>query len=90
MARKKNLREMNELERKHSSLSARVYHTTIVGTFLLGLLTLIIGISLYCTSLSDKYISTSFNMSRNAGVIIQRAMDVRPFAKKVMQAYKSQ
>ena len=90
MARKKNLREMNELERKHSSLSARVYHTTIVGTFLLGLLTLIIGISLYCTSLSDKYISTSFNMSRNAGVIIQRAMDVRPFAKKVMQAYESQ
>ncbi|MBR4005275.1 MAG: PP2C family protein-serine/threonine phosphatase [Treponema sp.] len=91
MARnKKNIREMSDMERKHSSLSARVYHITIIGTFLMGVLTLIIGISLYCTSLSKKYISTSFNMSRNVGVIIQRTMDISTFANKVMEAYSSQ
>ena len=90
MRKIKNIREMNDLERKHSSLSARVYHITIIGSFLFGIITLILGIGLYSEAITKQYISTSFNMSRNAGVLLQRYVDLEPFANKVMEAYLNQ
>lgn len=88
--KKKNLREMNEMERKHSSLAARVFHITIVGSFLFGLIILVIGIGLYSGSIAKQYISTSFNMSRNAGIFLQRLVEFEPYAEEVMDAYRSQ
>ena len=40
----KTVREMNEMERKHFSLAARVFHSALMSSIVLGLVALLIGL----------------------------------------------
>ena len=63
---KKTVREMTALERQHYSLSSRVFHATILGSILLGLVALVIGLGLYTYSSVNHHVSTAFNLTRSA------------------------
>ncbi len=57
---------MNRTQRIHYSLAARTIHTVLVGAFIIGLVALIVGLSLYTYALAGQYIGTAFNLTRNA------------------------
>ena len=84
----KSVREMTELERKHYSLAARMFHATVMGAVILGLVALAVGLGLYTFSLANKYISEAFNLSRSAAAILEKVVDVEPLADDVMAAYR--
>ena len=50
----KTIREMSELERKHNSLAARVFHSTIIGSIILGVIALLIGLGMFSYTLADQ------------------------------------
>jgi len=85
----KSVREMTELERKHYSLAARMFHAAVMGSVILGLVALAIGLGLYTFSLANNYISTSFNLSRNAAAILEKVVDIEPLADDVMESYRA-
>ena len=85
----KSVREMSARERRHYSLAARVFHSTIIGTLIVGLVALVIGLGLYSYALVDQYINESYSISRSAAPILAEVVDVEPLASKVMEIYKS-
>ena len=85
---KKTVREMTALERQHYSLSSRVFHATILGSILLGLVALVIGLGLYTYSSVNHHVSTAFNLTRSAESILRRVVYVKPLADSVMDIYR--
>ena len=85
----KSVREMSSLEKKHYSLEARTFYATLMGCFILGTLTFVIGLILYTSSMTGKLISEAFNLSRSAAAILQVVIDVEPFTDEVMAAYRT-
>lgn len=86
----KSIREMNEWEKMHYSLAARTFHASLMSSFILGLVAMIIGLSLYTLALVNSFIRESFMLSRNAAAILERTVDVKSYADKVMEVYRSQ
>ncbi|MCR4963511.1 MAG: PP2C family protein-serine/threonine phosphatase [Firmicutes bacterium] len=84
----KTVREMNRLERRHFSLAARTFHATLLGSAVLGLVTLAVGLGLYTYSLVRQYITESFSLSRNAAAVLDELVDVEPLAGLVMDSYR--
>ena len=62
----KTVREMNDRERLHYSLAARVFHSALMGSVVLGLVALLIGLGLYTNALVGQYIGEAFG-SPNRG-----------------------
>ena len=85
---KKTVREMTALERQHYSLSSRVFHATILGSILLGMVALVIGLGLYTYSSVNHHVSTAFNLTRSAESILRRVVYVKPLADSVMDIYR--
>ena len=85
---KKTVREMTALEKQHYSLSSRVFHATILGSILLGLVALVIGLGLYTYSSVNHHVSTAFNLTRSAESILRRVVYVKPLADSVMDIYR--
>lgn len=86
----KTVREMNDVEKRHHSLSVRVFHSTLLGAIVLGVVSLAIGLGLYTYALLRSYISESFNLSNSAACILKKVVDVESLSNEVMQAYKNQ
>ena len=86
----KSVREMNALERLHYSLAARVFRATLIGSVLLGVVALLIGLGLYAYALAGQYITESFQLSRNAAAAMERVVDVVPMSRRTMELYRSQ
>ncbi|MCR5450411.1 MAG: serine/threonine-protein phosphatase [Solobacterium sp.] len=85
----KTIREMSEQERKRHSLASRVFHSTIIGSIILGITALLIGLGMFSYSLVDQYISEGFSLSENALHILERTVDIEPLSEAVMQEYRA-
>ncbi|MCR5010277.1 MAG: SpoIIE family protein phosphatase [Clostridia bacterium] len=83
----KSVREMGALERKHYSLSGKVFRLVIIGSLILGLVAFAIGLGLYSVALTDKYISESFNLAKTAENMLDKIASVETAAKRVMTTY---
>ena len=84
----KSVREMSDAERRHHSLSARVFHATLVGAAVLGLVMLLIGLGLYSNALIGRYTGDAFALSRYAALSISRTPDASELAEEVMSVYR--
>ena len=86
---RKSVREMTMLERMRYSLSSRVFRAVLLGTVLLGVVCLLIGLSLYTIAVARQNISTAFNLSRNASAILHKTADTETLSREVMTRYRS-
>ena len=86
---KKSVREMSKLERLRHSLSGRIFRFVVLGSVLLGLVCLLIGLSLYSVAVASRDISTAFNLSRNAAAVLSKATDTEPLSREIMERYRS-
>lgn len=86
---KKSVREMTKLERMRYSLSSRISRFVLLGSILLGIVCLLIGLSLYTVAVARQDISTAFNLSRNASAILYKASDTVSLSSEVMNRYRS-
>ena len=85
----KTIREMSATERRHYSLSARVFRSTLMGSVILGLVSLAIGLGLYTSALIERDTSTAFLQSKAAASVLQRVVQVDRLAAYVMDIYNS-
>ncbi|MBQ6595904.1 MAG: SpoIIE family protein phosphatase [Clostridia bacterium] len=85
----KSVRDMTEREQLHHSLSARVFRATLVGSVVLGLMALIVGLGAYTWSLLDQYTGVSFSIARSAAVAIRRTGNAEVLSMEVMDIYRS-
>ena len=86
----KSIRDMNKFERLHYSLAARTFHSVLIGALVLGLVTLVVGLGLYAVAVTDREISSAYNLSRNALTITEKVIpDLKPLADKVMSEYRA-
>lgn len=85
----KSIREMSDLERKHHSLEARVFHAALLGSAILGIVSLIIGLGLYSYALAGQYIGESFGLSRSTALVVTQITDVERLSDGVMDIYRS-
>ena len=85
----KTIREMNEFERRHYSLAARVFHATVFGAVVLGAAAFLIGIVLFTYALVGQYIGESFGLARSAAAVIDKAVNVEDYSEAVIERYKS-
>ena len=83
----KSIKEMGEFERKHYSLSGKVFRSVIIGSLILGLVAFAIGLGLYSVALSGQYISESFTMAQTARTMLEKIAPVESTAKNVMKVY---
>ena len=86
---KKRVNEMGSLEKKHYSLEAKAFRSTIMGAIVLGLAALVIGLGIYTYTLVHQYITEAFNLSKSAAAILQKASDVEPLANEVVADYRA-
>ncbi len=84
----KSVREMTELERKHYSLEARTFHSTVMGSLLLGLVALLIGLGLYAYALTGQYVGEAWGLARSAAGIVQQAGGAEELAADVMEIWR--
>ncbi|MBQ3265459.1 MAG: SpoIIE family protein phosphatase [Ruminococcus sp.] len=84
---KKSVREMSALERKHYSLEARVFHTAMLGSIILGVVSLLIGLGLYVYALAGQYIGEAFGLSSSTSVVVNAVADTESLSKEVMTIY---
>ena len=85
----KSVREMNERERKHFSLAARVFHSALMSSAVLGLVALAIGLGLYTNALVGQYIGEAFGLSRSTAAVVEQVIDTQGLAGGVMEIYHS-
>ena len=83
----KSIKEMGEFERKHYSLSGKVFRSVIIGSLILGLVAFAIGLGLYSVALSGQYISESFTMAQTARTMLEKIAPVESAAGNVMNIY---
>lgn len=86
----KSVREMTLSELRHYSLEGRTFRSTLFATFLLGLVALAIGLTLYTLALVDEFITAASNLSGSAAAIVEGTVDVEPFTSQVLAAYRAQ
>ena len=83
----KTVREMSERERQHFSLAARVFHSALMSSVVLGLVALLIGLGLYTNALVGQYIGEAFGLARSTAAVVEQVIDTRMLADEVMQIY---
>ena len=86
--KKKSVREMNALQKRHRSLSAKTFRATAIGCILLGVVALIIGLGLYTLALTGQVILHAFDLASYASVSATRGADSVALAEQVMGIYR--
>ena len=86
--KRKEISEMNKIEKKHYSLEAKTFRTVILGAILLGLVAFAIGFSFYAYSLTRQYIDQAFVLSKNVALILKKTVDIESMAKDIMNIYE--
>ena len=84
----KSVREMSELERKHYSLAARVFHATVMGAAILGLVSLLIGLGLYAYAMAGQYIGEAFGLARSTAMVVDQIADTQGLRDEIMTVYQ--
>ena len=80
---------MGTWELFHYSLQSKVFRSTIMGAIVIGLATMLVGLSLYTISLVNQYIAESFGLAKNAAVIIEHWINEDDLSNEVMRIYRS-
>lgn len=86
---KKTIKEMSELEKRHHSLEAKTFHAVLMGSLILGVMSLILGLGLYVYSLGNQYINEAFELTKNAEGVIENVGDVRDICNETLDIYHS-
>ena len=79
---------MSHWERQHYSLAARVFHSVIIGSAVLGLVALLIGLGAYIYAMTNQYVRESFSLSKSAGAILERSVNTDSLVRDVMRIYR--
>ena len=86
---KKTIKEMSELERRRHSLEAKTFHAVLMGSLILGVISLILGLGLYVYSLGNQYINEAYELTKNAEGVIENVGDVRDICNETLDIYHS-
>lgn len=87
--KRKKISEMNNLEKKHYSLEAKVFRVVVFGAVLMCVILLFVGINFYAYSLGEGCIDQTFVLSQNVALICKKAVDMERIANDVMTVYNS-
>ncbi|MBR0374266.1 MAG: SpoIIE family protein phosphatase [Mogibacterium sp.] len=85
---KKSIREMGSWELRHYSLQRRVFRATIMGSIVLGIVALVIGLGLYTYSLIQQLVGESFGIARSAEAIMGHVVDVEDISSEVLGIWR--
>ena len=86
---KKTIKEMTVFERHYHSIEAKVFHSIILASVILGMVALCIGFGLYSYALGKQYVSDAYNLTRNAETFLRRIVYMEPVSSSVMETYRS-
>ena len=86
---KKTIREKSFWEKKHTSLEAKTFHAVLMGSLVLGVVTLFIGLGLYVYSLGTQYIRSANDMTKNVSNVIANVVDMSSSCRQTMDIYHS-
>ena len=86
---KKTIKEMSFWEKKHTSLEAKSFHAVLMGSLVLGVVTLFIGLGLYVYSLGTQYIRSANDMTKNVSNVIANVVDMSSSCRQTMDIYHS-
>ena len=76
-------------EKKYTSLQAKVFRAVLMGSLLLGTVSLLIGLAMYSYGMMEQYISESFGLAITTANILQKQVDVQSVSRKVMEIYRT-
>ena len=85
----KSKSQNNNAMQVKSPIERRVLRATNLSTLLLGLLTLVIGLSLYTVSLIDHYVEDSSSIAQSAAPYIDNVVDVEQLTNDVTAVYNN-
>ena len=85
----KTVREMTSRERAHFSLAAKVFHASLMGSVVLGLVAMLIGLGLYVYALVGQYIGEAFGLSRSTALVVREVVDTDRMVDDVMTLFRS-
>ncbi|MBP5490590.1 MAG: SpoIIE family protein phosphatase [Lachnospiraceae bacterium] len=86
----KSVREMSSLERRHKSIEAKTFRSVLIGSLLLGLAALVIGLGFYTYALVDQYISEVSSLSKSAAAAMEEVADPAELVQEIMGTYRAQ
>ena len=86
---KKTIKEMSRWELRHYSLETKTFRAVLMGSLLLGIVALILGVGLYVYSLGNQYISEAFNLSKSVTSVMNNVVDASASCRKTMEIYHS-
>lgn len=70
-------------------LHKKVLNIIIRSAMLFGLVTMLIGFTLYASSLIDQYTRLSFSVANETASFIEDSYDLKPMMQEVMEIYRS-
>ena len=77
----KSVREMNRLQRQHYSLSTRVFRASLMGSVILSIAALIIGVGLYSYALLQQHTVEAYHLTQNAEIMLSRVTNIESLAQ---------
>lgn len=83
-----NNRSYNPFDNIKLPLQTKVLNITFRSAALLGIVTMLISIVLYTTTLVDQYIGMAYTAATGAGIYIQDVYDVESMMDEVMDVYR--
>lgn len=83
-----NNRSYNPFDNIKLPLQTKVLNITFRSAALLGIVTMLISIILYTTTLVDQYIGMAYTAATGAGIYIQDVYDVESMMDEVMDVYR--
>jgi sigma-B regulation protein RsbU (phosphoserine phosphatase) len=86
---KKSIREMTEKEKARNSLNAKVLRTTLMGSLVLGLAALAVGLFMLTYTLIEQSVKTSYNVVNQAAWSLEMQEDPAYMTSKVLEIYES-
>lgn len=87
--KRKKVSEMNNFEKKHHSLEAKVFYAVISRSVFMYIILLLVGISFYAYSLGEGCIEQTFVLSQNVALICKETVDIERIANDVIKVYRS-
>ena len=84
----KSIRDMNALEQKHNSLSAKTFHAVLLITVILGLTAIVFGFSLYYTAIRSQYTNKAADLSKTISSLLD-ADEIGSYTDRVMGVFES-
>lgn len=85
----KSVREMSRREQAHFSLAAKVFHASLMGSVVLGLVAMLIGLGLYTYALIGQYIGEAFGLARSTALVVRQVVDTDRMVNDVMEQYRA-